>query len=1192
MSRAYQPKHRITSSKTRMPIFPAKPFIAAGLVGAMLAPHIVPVAAWAINPSSDEGAADATSETVAPKAPQKVPTKYSVATQRLVDAVDGKIKLELAEAKNLLDEVSAAVEAAKQEQKQAQEKKSAAADERNEAEHNYTTADAQALAELEKQAKALVAQMEKAKSNAEQAQKDKQQAEDDLTKTKEEYAKAQQKVADAEAAYTEADEALKKAQQDRDALGEDPTKAEREAVEAAQKAYDDAVAEKAAKLEAKNQAEADLKKLQDEQKAKTDEQTKLGAQIPTLQRKAADAQAALDAAQAKYAGSVEQLKADAATAEKKALQDAKDALTTAQAGGDTAAIKQAEEQVKTAQAAYDKAIAQAGSALAQEKETALANAQQAVSDAEEALATTKERIAAIPAEIDKLNADIAAEDAKVRAAKQAATAADTALNAANDKLDAAQDALQKLQDQQQAWQEKYDELSGKLDAAKEEVTNTAAALKESQDDLAQLKTQKTELEKKIEQTKEQLKPRAVEHMLDFLTWLDKKTFNAQTGRSAATTALNLISYAAGGGSGTKPPSKDGVSIASSTHLGSRTDATHIDNMLASLDAIDKCNELRQGEGIDTLKVSLVATVIAQMNTNWQVDNLKNGEFGHASYKGYRWVWGNAWGENINVGYGVPRAFDDWYWQEKATYTKSAQTDPVTGRTYQPENGGQTGHYTTIVRPVYKYTGFGYAQGVPGYIHTMAQEFGAQDNWSQDETSYSTAELRALMQQAKQEGIVPTEDEKTKIQAEIATLEAELNTLSGKIQGAEHDVATAQTNHEGAQAAQTAAEKALADHGTKPDSSAAEAAVAEAQTQANQAQQVKKDADQKLTDTQAAATAAKDKLQKQIDALTQEKTEKQNSLADLNADITRAKDVLTQLEQRYAGLSESFAELTAAQKTATEADKQLKDGLDAFDELGQALGQLRDQIAAAEETRNQAQAAYEAVDPETKKPALQQAQANLAQAQTHVDELNQAVVAAQEKRDAAKKAKQAAQDEVAALQDKQAKLEQSIKDLEAQANEQIALADAWRDVFNNQSAEDIVKNGLTAPTNTDVISQSAKAAHEAYQQAVNNVAAAQAVLKKKEQAYADAAALAKNTTQALAEQLADLAVAQDAYNRLAERQKPVAKHEKHKTAKSTKKHLRKETLPQTGDAGMASALGVAFAGVIGVAGSRLRRRRSA
>ena len=61
-----------------------------------------------------------------------------------------------------------------------------------------------------------------------------------------------------------------------------------------------------------------------------------------------------------------------------------------------------------------------------------------------------------------------------------------------------------------------------------------------------------------------------------------------------------------------------------THIGAKDDATSLDNLLKALDMIDECNRLREGEGLEPLKVSETALAMAMVQANFAA----NGNYFH------------------------------------------------------------------------------------------------------------------------------------------------------------------------------------------------------------------------------------------------------------------------------------------------------------------------------------------------------------------------------------------------------------------------------------------------------------------------------------------------------------------------------------------------------------------------------------
>ena len=104
-----------------------------------------------------------------------------------------------------------------------------------------------------------------------------------------------------------------------------------------------------------------------------------------------------------------------------------------------------------------------------------------------------------------------------------------------------------------------------------------------------------------------------------------------------------------------------------THIGAKDDATSLDNLLKALDMIDECNRLREGEGLEPLKVSETALAMAMVQANFAA----NGNYFHNRQ------YDNA-GENLDWNGEDANPYDDWYTEEKAAYQDADQVRPVSG----------------------------------------------------------------------------------------------------------------------------------------------------------------------------------------------------------------------------------------------------------------------------------------------------------------------------------------------------------------------------------------------------------------------------------------------------------------------------------------------------------------------------------
>ncbi len=724
------------------------------------------------------------------------------------------------------------------------------------------------------------------------------------------------------------------------------------------------------------------------------------------------------------------------------------------------------------------------------------------------------------------------------------------------------------------------------------------------------------MQKQIDDLKAQagnVQTQAVDDFCDFLVWLRKNTYSEETNSSDCSAALGYLASAWG-----ITPSGN---IEDYTNLHSPDDATAIDNILASLDMIDQLNAIRKAEGLNELEVSLFAMCEAAMHANWSAET---GTTDHAVNHGYGQQWGGTWGENAAWGYtaadGPRDFFTGWYYQEKADYTQQAQTDPSTGKVYQPHAKGdpayQTGHYTTIISSGKKYTGMAYRPtSNTGYGSTAVNVFGssntAMGNASRDKT-YTTDALRQLIAQAQDEGVVlyhfdggnliydsvePGEGGSANQDA-INKLEDQLADLKSQLATAEQTAADKQQAYDGAVADKTEANKALAAIGERPTDESLQQAVADAQAALKQAEAEKAKADANLTQVKADAEA-------KLAELNGQKSDLQTKLDEANADIAgltqAAEDALADLNQakeNNQAVIDAGDAYRAAKANLATAEDALAAAQETVDDLNDAIADTTAKVVDAQKAVDAAENAYDQSGPTAEqKQALTDAEAALKNA---TDELNRLT----EARDKAKKTADAAQQAVDAnaalmsgLEAAIAEQQALIDDADAKLPEATAKRDAWTAVFEQQSAEDIVKNGFTGTTSDTDVAAALAGAHGAYDDKLDELARAEAALDAANEALEAAQANKATSAEDLAEAMADQALAQEAYDRvkaevdaLLAKQEPAEEPVQQASQRTPEQQARLETLPTTGDPAAVWAAGLAVAGHAAAAGGAHFRRR--
>ena len=259
--------------------------------------------------------------------------------------------------------------------------------------------------------------------------------------------------------------------------------------------------------------------------------------------------------------------------------------------------------------------------------------------AQDKLDAANARIEAIPGEIDALETELRGYENAVTEAKANQTEANEALTAANGELKAAEDALADLGDAQIAWQKEHDRLSGELTAAQSAEKTAKGELEAAQKTVDDLNTQIADLQKQIDELQSQIDQgteQAVDDFVDFLKWYDGKF----AGSGDITSPVSYLNVAYHILTGTGGPLfefdlADGSMLSDYTHVGTKGDATDLDNVKASLEIISRCNELRKQAGLDPIQVSINLMAISMLQTNWSATHQ-----GHAQ--------NNMTGDNAHV----------------------------------------------------------------------------------------------------------------------------------------------------------------------------------------------------------------------------------------------------------------------------------------------------------------------------------------------------------------------------------------------------------------------------------------------------------------------------------------------------------------------------------------------------------------
>lgn len=1223
MSKGYQPKHLKEDDRMKLFKISCRPLTAAGLTGVMLASTaLTPVAAIAASQAADEV------PTTTPAIEEvTVDASFSAETQRLIQAAEQKVQVSFDEASALLAAVQADRDEAAGADTNAQQTVDQAQQTVTQSQTAVATADAAVTAELQAQIDSLNQQLTDAKANVAALEQQKSDAEGEKSDLESQKAEAEGKVDELQKALDEANAKLEEAQAALDALGEDPTADEQEAYDKAKEAYDTAVADQAEKQAALEAANATLADLTDQLTAKEGELETANATLTEKQQATASAEAALQQARDGYAAEVEAIKAGILAGQEQALASAQGAYDSAKAAYDEAcaaaedpstvdrsALDAAEATLAGAQAAYDSALESAGAEAESQAQAAIDASEEAYLAAKADEDACQKVIDEAPGQIEDLESQIATENARVTAAEQAVTDATAEVTRTEQAKDDAWQDLQDLAEAQKEWETQAKPLQEAVDAAQAEVDEATEAKKAADKTVTDLETQIAAIEQQIADLEDQagdVQTQAVDDICDFMVWLRQKTL-VDTGQgtySDCSAALGYLAHAAGDNCGWGAVPQNGIE--DYTHLGDPTDATYIDNVLAALDMIDQLNAIRESEGLDPVKVSLGAMVESAFYANWSAET---GTIGHGNNSGYPHQWGSgSWAENAAWGYAAEDGdgdfFTGWYYQEKADYTQQAQTDPKTGKVYQPhakdDERYQTGHYLNVINRNWKYTGMAYTPS-GSYGTTAVNDFSSGNalggRTGKDKT-YTTDQLRDLIAQAREEGVQKYEFKnggvvyiESETDAQIAELESKLTDLRTQLSGAQKTAASAQTTLDDATTALKTAQTNLDAIGERPTDESLQTAYDEALAEYQEAVAAQETAEDELEETKADVADKVAKLTGQQATLESQLKEAQGQIDGLKEATASALSDLEEAEkdnEAVINAGEAYRTAKANAEAARAAEAEAQKTVDA---LSDAINELEGKVKAAQTDVDKAQAAYDAAGPtEQQKQDLASAEQALADAKAELERLTDARDEAKGLAEAAKKAAEDNDELIEKLASQIAEQQALIDDADEKLPAATAKADAWTAVFEQQDAESIVKDGFAGTTDDAEVAGALAAAHSAYEAKLEELETAKAKLEAAEEALEAAKADKETTAEELAAAEADYAMAKEAYDKLCammgwgeEPEQTVQQA----GGRTPEQQAKLEALPTTGDpAAVAGA--VALVGIAAVAGcAHFRRRRDA
>ena len=1152
--------------------------ITAGLVSAMLAPSLLaPMTAIA-----QENAPANTNTTQTAHRASAAPTRGMAS---LLAAAAGQATMNADEARAALEQVKDTTEAAKKadaEQEQALRKRQQAL---NEAIERSQAANEQVSAELQTQIDTLKRELQQSLDHVTKLQQDKSNAETSLSKLDGALKDAELNAYDKKDALDKAAQQLKDAQAALDALGDNPTADEQAAYDAAKEEVDRAQAAHSTAQEALDEAVANLDAL--------------NAKLDELQ------------------GALKQAEQDLAVKREEA---------SAAAAG-----------LEAAQNAYQEALNQAGAASLEAAQQALANAQLAADAANQALASVQSQAEALPGQIEQIAQQINAEQDKVTQAQGAVDAATAKVASAQDAVAKAEAALGNLQGQQEAWDAAHAKAKQAVDAASAELATQQTELDEANRVVSELTQQVASLKQQIEDLKAQIgqnKKLAIDDFGGFLVWC-MQTGN-QSGRQGVNNAIMMLHGTVWNELEKGPdglPHNPGHTILNTniqmdgmwdgelfagkflynfTNLNDPNDASSLENILKALDIIEEANKIRRNAGLEELKVTQDMMVVSILQTNWSRANLEaNHVLDHAANTISKFNPSMSNGlnvaENLGAGYTPSGVVGAWYSEREIFQDLCRQhlghevSDAQAWDTFLAtpalqEHGDEVGHYVNLLNPRFTVTGAAMTGSVTGQVYNYKNTFTDKAmSWPEangDGGRYTVAEYRALIERSRDEGVNDPYATNPDGTGGTQTIKDQIAKLEQQLAGVESHLANANTAAQGHSADVKAARQALAQAqeqlaalGERPTDDSLQQALSKAQAELKAAGQAKAAAESELAATKNNVDATVAKLEK-------DKAHKQETLGKLqaslgalqkeaeakNAELEAARTAASSVDAAHKALEKAQANKSASDKALASAESRVP-------ELEAQVTQARKDADAAAKVVEAKQTEL-ANNPGATAEQLERLQST----QNALDRARRQLAELTAKRDAANKAvelaeadKQAADKQVEQVRAQIAETQKALDDALAELPAAQEKANAWQQALAQQDAQSIVLNGFTGSVDNEDVSKALAAAHDAYMGKVKQLEAAQAHVADAQAAYDNALASKQATEQELAERLADLAMAQDAYDRIVASVAPAPN-------KSDAKGEAGKGLPQTGDISTALALAASAAGAMTLAGGMRRRKQ--
>lgn len=419
---------------------------------------------------------------------------------------------------------------------------------------------------------------------------------------------------------------------------------------------------------------------------------------------------------------------------------------------------------------------------------------------------------------------------------------------------------------------------------------------------------------------------------------------------------------------------------------------------------------------------------------------------------------------------------------------------------------------------------------------------------QSGTSYSTAEVRDLIAKFK-------EDTKEKGKAELVTRLAEAeaardaakanwdekqaisDAIEARVKAAQKPLITAED--------QMNSYKNWVKNGSNPNSTTYLLTVEKVKSNYEKYSALYEKAKTAQAEAQAAYDSAKAAYDaastgdtSQVDKLKADLASAQANLSTLESNLKNAQSELASTKSAFANVADALAPVTEAKTKVADATAERDSASTAVDEAKTTISGIESSITTAESDKNLKSTTLEAANAavttatEAKKAAQSAYDAAKADWDALTADQQKAIADANSLVATATAEKGVAEGKVTTLKSDIATLETSIPELDQARTALAAKAEAWKSALE-QGAEDIVVNGAASASADADVASATTAAHESYVAKLAAISDATKAVEDAKAALVAAEADKTTTSQTLAEKLADLALAQNAYDELVE-----------------------------------------------------------